>query len=166
MRDSKPTGPNAAAASASGSVRPNLGEGLVRPEDLRQITDDAEQAKISKLLEQEKKREAEQKDLQNAFLNQHIRPDAKERFTKRVREAAQRGEHEIEIVRFSSDFCTDGGRRINNFDPEWHTTLTGFAKEVYEVYDQNLRSLGYKLRAQILNYPGGMPGEVGIFLSW
>jgi hypothetical protein len=164
MMDNKPTGPDAAPAPAA--ARPDLGEGLVRPEDLRQITSEAEQARVHKLLELEKKREGERKELQNAFLNQHIRPDARERFITRVREAAQRGEHEIEIVRFSSEFCTDGGRRINNFDPEWPDSLTGFAREVYEAYDQHLRKLGYKLRAQILNYPGGMPGEVGIFLSW
>ena len=69
-------------------------------------------------------------------------------------------------MRFSSDFCTDKGRAINNFDPNWHETLTGFAKEAYEVWDQHLRSVGYKLRAQILDYPNGMPGDVGMILYW
>jgi hypothetical protein len=28
------------------------------------------------------------------------------------------------------------------------------------------RPLGYKLRVQIIDFPGGMPGDVGITLKW
>ncbi|MNW23248.1 hypothetical protein D3C71_2252370 [compost metagenome] len=47
-------------------------------------------------------------------MHQHVRPDAKERFTRAVRAAAERGETEIEIVRFPSGYCSDGSRAINN----------------------------------------------------
>ena len=164
MKKTHATGSNTTGSSAAPGA--DTSAGLIRPEDLRHITEEAEMAKVREIMERERRRDAEQKELHNAFLNQHIRPDAKKRFTDRVREAAQRGEHEIQVVRFSSDFCSDGGRAINNFDPDWPSTLTGFAKEVYEIYEQQLRPLGYKMRAQILNYPGGVPGDVGIFLSW
>ena len=141
-------------------------EGLIRPEELRRITEEKEMAELHQLLERQKKLEAEHKDVYQAFMNQHIRPDAKERFTAAVRHAAERGLNEIQLLRFPSDFCTDGGRAINNFDPDWSNSLTGFAKEAYEAWDQNLRPLGYKLRAQILNYPDGMPGDVGMILYW
>ncbi len=45
-------------------------------------------------------------------------------------------------------------------------TLTGFAKRAYEFWQKELEPQGYKLRAQIMDFPGGMPGDVGIFLRW
>ena len=66
-------------------------------------------------------------------------------------------------LRFPSDWCTDKGRAINNFEPK---TLTGFAKRAYDYYEKELRPAGYRVRAQILDFPGGLPGDVGIFLSW
>ena len=141
-------------------------QGLITPEELRKITEDKEMAELRQALEHQKKLESQQKDLYEAFMNQHVRPDAKERVTAAVRQAAERGDKEIQIVRFSSEFCTDRGRAINNFDPDWPETLTGFAREAYEAYDRNLRPLGYKLRAQVLTYPDGMPGDVGMILHW
>ncbi|UEM07328.1 hypothetical protein JL101_033135 (plasmid) [Skermanella rosea] len=141
-------------------------EDLITPQELRHISEEKEMEEIRAALEQQKKLEAQQQDLYQAFMNQHIRPDAKERFTAAVRRAAERGLNEIQLLRFPSAFCTDGGRAINNFDPDWSNSLTGFAKEAFDAWDQHLRPSGYKLRAQILNYPGGMPGDVGIFLRW
>jgi hypothetical protein len=141
-------------------------QGLITPEELRRITEEKEMAELRQALEHQKKLESQQKDLYEAFMTQHVRPDAKERVTAAVRQAAQRGDKEIQVLRFSSEFCTDRGRAINNFAPEWPETLTGFAKEAYEAWEQNLRPLGYKLRAQVLNYPDGMPGDIGIFLHW
>ena len=42
----------------------------------------------------------------------------------------------------------------------------GFAKKAYEFYDKELRPLGYKLHAEIISFPGGMPGESALFLKW
>ena len=141
-------------------------EGMIRPEDLRQITEDKEMAELRQALEHKKKVEAEQKDVYQAFLNQHVHPEAKARVTLAVRRAAERGEKELQVLKFSSEFCTDSGRSINNFEADWPETLTGFAKEAYEAWDEHLRPLGYKLRAQILDYPNGMPGDVGMILYW
>jgi hypothetical protein len=141
-------------------------EGMIRPEDLRQITEDKEMAELRQALEHKKKVEAEQKDVYQAFLNQHVHPEAKARVTAAVRRAAERGEKELQVMQFSSEFCTDSGRSINNFEPDWPETLTGFAKEAYDAWDEHLRPLGYKLRAQILDYPNGMPGDVGLILYW
>jgi hypothetical protein len=54
-------------------------------------------------------------------------------------------------MRFPNSKCTDGGRAINSFEPEWPQTLTGFAKKGHEFYEKELAPLGYKVRAQILN---------------
>ena len=63
---------------------------------------------------------------------------------------------------FPCTFCSDGGRRINIADPEWPTTLQGFAKNAYDFFDKELRPLGYKLHAEIISFPGGMPGEAAL----
>jgi cyclopropane fatty-acyl-phospholipid synthase-like methyltransferase len=141
-------------------------EGLIRPDELRKITEEKEMAELRQVLEHKKKLEAEQKDVYQAFLNQHVHPEAKARVTLAVRRAAERGEKELQVLKFSSEFCTDKGRAINNFEADWPETLTGFAKEAYEAWDEHLRPLGYKLRAQILDYPNGMPGDVGLILYW
>ena len=49
-------------------------EGLIRPEELRKITEDKEMAELRQLLEHQKKVESEQKDVYQAFLNQHVHP--------------------------------------------------------------------------------------------
>jgi hypothetical protein len=44
--------------------------------------------------------------------------------------------------------------------------LTGFAQRAYEFWQKELEPKGYKLHAQVLDFPGGMPGDVGMFLRW
>ncbi|NJM91453.1 MAG: hypothetical protein HC861_01165 [Rhodospirillaceae bacterium] len=51
-------------------------------------------------------------------------------------------------------------------EPDWPQSLEGFAKRAYEYFMSDLKPLGYKLTAQIMDYPGGMPGTVGLYLSW
>ena len=62
--------------------------------------------------------------------------------------------------------CTDQGRSINQQEVGWETTLTGIPKEIYEFWKRRLRDLGYKLKVQIIDFPGGMPGDVGMTLTW
>jgi hypothetical protein len=40
------------------------------------------------------------------------------------------------------------------------------AKKAAKFYEKNLKDLGNKMRANILNYPCGNLGEVGIYLRW
>ena len=71
------------------------------------------------------------------------------------------------VMRFPAAWLSDKGRAINNFEQDWPETLTGRAKAGYEeVFKKELEPQGYKIKAQILNFPGGMPGEVGIYLMW
>jgi hypothetical protein len=37
---------------------------------------------------------------------------------------------------------------------------------MYQFWNEHLRPRGYKVRAQIVEFPGGMPGDIGIFLIW
>jgi hypothetical protein len=83
-----------------------------------------------------------------------------------VSRAADRGQTEVQVYRFPNAMCTDRGRRINNSEPDWPQTLEGRPKAGYEFWRDHLRPLGFGLKAQILEYPGGMPGDVGFFIIW
>ncbi len=83
-----------------------------------------------------------------------------------VERAVSSGLTEVQVFRFPNALCTDHGRAINQQEPGWETTLTGLPKEMYEFWERQLRPLGYKLRVQIIDFPGGMPGDVGITLKW
>jgi hypothetical protein len=89
-----------------------------------------------------------------------------DRVMARVRQAAELGFHEVEVMTFPCTFCNDRGRRINNFDPDWPASLEGFAKKAYEFFEKELRPLGYKLTAQIISFPDGMPGDAALYLKW
>jgi hypothetical protein len=73
---------------------------------------------------------------------------------------------EVLVYRFPNQLCTDRGRAINQQEAGWETTLTGLPKEMYEFWKRQLQPLGYKIRFQIVDFPGGMPGDVGITLRW
>jgi hypothetical protein len=141
-------------------------QGLITPDELRRMADEKEMARAREALEKKKKVDEERDGLLEAFMARDIHPEVFERVSRAVRGAAERGESELMAVRFPSTYCTDGARAINNLEAGWPQTLTGFAKKAYEFWQKELEPHGYKLRAQILDFPGGMPGDVGIFLRW
>jgi hypothetical protein len=143
-----------------------VAEGLITPDQLRRITEEKDMEKAREALEKKRKADDEHQQLRDAFMAREIHPDVFERVSKVVRAAAERGEREVLALRFSSQYCTDGGRAINSFEPDWPGTLTGFAKRAYDFWQKELEPQGYKLRAQIMDFPGGVPGDVGIFLRW
>ena len=73
---------------------------------------------------------------------------------------------EVEVIRFPNELCTDNGRAINQQEPGWENTLTGAPKEIYQFWDKYFRSRGYKLKVQIVDFPGGLPGDIGMTVSW
>lgn len=85
---------------------------LLRPTDLNQIPSDAESAKMDEERALKKKKEQQQIELREAFMERHVHP------------------------------------------------------EVFERINQELRPHGYKLHAEIISFPGGMPGDAGLFLKW
>ena len=58
-----------------------------------------------------------------------------------------------------SNLCTDSGA-INSGDPQWTDTLQGKAREFYNRYVEFGRPQGFQFKAMIINFPGGMPGDV------
>lgn len=140
--------------------------GLISPNELRKITDQIEMEQAKKLLDKKRKVDAEQQAFREMFMTRDLDPEVDARVNDRVRQAAESGENEVLAFTFPSAFCTDGGRAINNFDPAWPDTLTGFSRKAFDYFEAKLKPNGYKLRMQIINYPGGVPGDVGVFLGW
>ena len=84
----------------------------------------------------------------------------------KLRVAAEQGKKELLVMRFPNVMCSDGGRAINNSEMGWPETLTGRPRQAYEFWKDRLRPAGYGLKAMIVNWPDGMPGDVGFFLTW
>jgi hypothetical protein len=139
---------------------------LITPDELRRFAEEKEMEKAKEALEKKRKADDERHQFHDAFMTQDVHPEVFERLSRVVKSAAERGEREVLVIRFPSEYCTDAGRAINNFEANWPETLTGFAKRAFEFWQKELQPQGYKVRAQIMDFPGGMPGEVGLFLRW
>lgn len=100
------------------------------------------------------------------FFKKHVGDQERAVIRRLVMKAAADGKYEAMIYSFPSSFCTDSGRAINNSLPGWQQTLQGKAKELYDLFEQTARPQGYGLKAAIINFPNGMPGDVGFFLTW
>lgn len=107
------------------------------------------------------KRLSEPLDLTPERLKEILQP-----LQSKLRAAAERGQTELMVMRFPNALCTDHGRAINNADPAWPDTLTGRPRQAYELWNQYLKSAGFRLSALIIEWPGGLPGDVGFFLKW
>ena len=83
-----------------------------------------------------------------------------------IERAAKNGLTEVQVYRFPNTLCTDRGRAINQQERGWEGTLTGIPKEIYEFWQRCLQPLGYKLRVQIVDFAGGVPGDIGMSLKW
>jgi hypothetical protein len=121
---------------------------------------------------QEMRRQKHEEDEKQALIDRLTKPsglsdeDVMIKAAGIIERAAKNGLDEVQVYRFPNTLCTDNGRAINQQEQGWEKTLTGIPKEIYEFWDRRLRSLGYKLRVQIIDFPGGMPGDVAMTLKW
>jgi hypothetical protein len=83
-----------------------------------------------------------------------------------IERAVSNGLTEVQVYRFPNQLCTDRGRAIIQQEKGWEDTLTGVPKEIFELWKRHFRDRGYKLKVQIVDYPGGVPGDVGMTLAW
>ena len=111
-------------------------------------------------------RRAEQEKLREAFEAREIATDALDRIATLVRRAVDAGEREALVMRVPSEWLPDQGRSITSHDPAWRNRLTGFPKRAYEFYERELAPRGFQVKVQILDWPDGIPGDVGWFLTW
>jgi hypothetical protein len=138
----------------------------MRPDELKKIASDADMAKAQEALKRASKQDEEATQLREAFMGRDVHPEAKDRVNRAVRRAAEQGNHEIQALTFPASYCNDKGRRINNNEADWPDSLEGFAKKAYDFFDKELKPLGFKVSVQVLDYPGGMPGNIAMVLKW
>ena len=121
---------------------------------------------------EELRRIKEQEERQKAVMAEfHAPPDRTpeqlmQMIMQLVTHAAERGETEVQVYQFPNELCTDRGRRINNSEPDWEQALEGRPKLGYEFWRDHLKPLGFGLKAEVVEYPRGMPGDIGFFLTW
>jgi hypothetical protein len=83
-----------------------------------------------------------------------------------IKRAVDNGLTEVEVGRFSNRLCSDRGRAINQQERGWEDTLIGLPRELYLFWKEHLQPRGYRVKFQIVDWPNGMPGDIGINLSW
>lgn len=126
-------------------------------------------AQARRRAEEEAAREAHQAELKafaDKLMTYEITEEDKQRALTKIRRAFENGEKEAMLIRFPSDLCEDQGRRINNRLDGWQETLPGVLKHVHEWWEKELAPGGFTFGARVLDYPGGMPGDIGLFIGW
>ena len=129
----------------------------------------AEAEKASEEARNKAKADAEKKALIDKLtkLSGVSDEQALKRVANIVQRAVKNGLTEVEVFRFPNAMCTDRGRAINNnLEDGWEKTLTGLPKEMYDFWERQLKPRGYKVRYQVVDFSGGVPGDIGITLKW
>ena len=118
------------------------------------------------------RRKAAEDAEKKALLDQLAKPsgvsdeERMKRAAKIIERAAANGLSEVFVGRFPNALFTDRGRAINQAEAGWETTLTGLPKELYEFWAKYLRPRGYRVKFQVVDFAGGIPGDIGVTLSW
>ncbi len=102
----------------------------------------------------------------DGFLKGQVSEGERAKIRQLVMNAVAQGHMEAMVYSFPSSLCADDGRAINSGDRDWPKTLQGKAKQLYDRYKEFAQPQGYKLKAMVINFPGGVPGDIGFFLSW
>lgn len=121
-------------------------------------------------------------DLKKRLDRFKMTDEVRAHFINRIKAAFARGDNEWMVVSFPSRICSDEGRAVDNSDvppinksksnggsdddPAWLSTLPAGAHELYRFYRESLKSGGFHFEARVINYPNGMPGDIGIFFTW
>src|ERR1700751_3125214 len=83
-----------------------------------------------------------------------------------IQRAVRNGLSEVQVYRFPNSLCTDRGRAINQQEPGWEKTLTGIPWEIFQLWSDYLKPRGYRIKYQIVDFPGGILGDISIVIAW
>jgi hypothetical protein len=149
-------------------VTTNLDSLLPSAADCLQKIAAVEAAKAQEYSRRQSAAEVEKKDLL-AKISEPSGVSDEERLKRAasiIQRAVNNGLTEVFIGRFHNELFTDRGRAINQSEPGWENTLTGLPKELYDFWKTYLQPRGYRMRVQIVDWPEGMPGAIGMTLCW
>ena len=83
-----------------------------------------------------------------------------------IQRAVRNGLSKVQVYRFPNSICTDRGRAINLQERGWEGTLTGIPLEIFQLWSEYLKPRGYRILYHVVDFPGGMPGDIGIEIAW
>jgi hypothetical protein len=135
-------------------------------EGLRRRMAEKQAARLDDLVRQKALKDRAERAFAERFLHEPLTKRDLGEVRLRVMHAAEDGAFEALVMRFPSALCDDGGRAINNFAADWPRTLPGKARVAYLLWEKWAKPRGFGLRAQIVDYPDGMPGDVGLYVTW
>jgi hypothetical protein len=141
---------------------------LPKADDLRQKLAQVESEKASEFLRKMAAAEAEKKELLDRLAKPSGVSDEErmKRAASIINRAVSNGLTEVLVGTFPNQVCTDRGRAINQQEAGWESTLTGLPRELVDFWKKHLQPRGYKIKCQIVSFPNGMPGDIGITLAW
>lgn len=134
--------------------------------DFQTLMSDHEAQKAADRLAVQQQQAAQHRALVRKLIDTHLSDDGWQAMLHEAQAAAAEGEKEHLLLRFPHDVCTDGGRAIRNGEDDWPQTLSGEPAEIFLRWQKDLAPGGFHLKARSLDFPGGFPGDIGLFLSW
>ena len=141
-------------------------EGGLTVADFRSLVADFDRQETRDRDEKQHAAAEQRKEAMKELIDHHIADEHWKDILQHAREAAAHGAKELLVLRFPSSLCTDSGRAINAPLPDWPKTLRGEAAEIYLRWERELKPRGFHLSARVLDFPGGMPGDIGLFIVW
>jgi CBS domain-containing protein len=145
---------------------PTAAEAGVTVADFRALAADFEHHNVEHREEMRRSAAEQRHHRVKELIDHHVADESWRSILHHAREAAAHGEKELMLLRFPADLCTDRGRAVNAPLPDWPQTLRGEAAEIYLRWERDLKPGGFHLTARVLDFPGGFPGEIGMFLVW
>src|SRR5690242_1829078 len=117
--------------------------GVFSAADIKHRMAEREAAKAAEEMRHMKEQEEKQKAVMEEFHKPPERTPEQllQVVMQLVTHAAERGQSEVQVYRFPNALCSDRGRRINNSEPGWETTLEGRPRFAYEFWHDYLRPL-------------------------
>ena len=154
------------AATPHTAPAARLDEASSAAEDFRRLAEAFEKRQALQREELRHSAQDKQKHEVDELIGKHMSDESWRDLIHQARAAAGQGLKEFLLLRFPSQLCSDSGRAVNVPDPEWPETLRGEAAEIYLRWNHDLRPHGFHVRARVLDFPDGLPGDIGLFLAW
>jgi CBS domain-containing protein len=153
-------------AAAPAAQPPSTAGGPLQAEDFRHLVADFHHQEAEHQSAARRAAAAQRRNQVKELIERHIHDDNWRTLLHQARQAAEHGEKESLLLRFPRELLSDGGRAVNAPEPDWPQTLRGEAAEIYRRWERDLKPRGFGIAARVLDFPGGMPGDIGLFLVW
>lgn len=159
--------PGADGALVDQAAAPGIEPGHVfTAEELKALVAHHKQDEVRAREEERRLRRTQTKRDVEALLAAHVSEDMWRHILLDAHHAAARGEKEMQLLRIPRESCTDNGRTIGVGESDWPSTLRGEAAEIWLRWRRDLKDRGFRITARTLEYPDGIPGDIGLFLVW